>query len=162
MKIVQLINDDWLGHADHLRHACRGILVRDGKVLLSYESNNDKYIIPGGGIEPGECFSKCCEREMLEETGIRVRAGECYLETEELFDVWRHINHYYICEFIEDTGMMHLTAGEKAAGYVPVWVPLQEAIEIFGAYERFHATDIADYGLYRREYTALYEFSRLE
>ena len=51
VRHLQLINDDWLGHADHLRHACRGILLHDGKILLIYEANNDKYIIPGGGYD---------------------------------------------------------------------------------------------------------------
>ena len=69
MNTIQLVNDDWLGHADFLRHACRGILVKDGSLLLSYEANNDKYIIPGGGVEAGESYAQCCERELLEETG---------------------------------------------------------------------------------------------
>ena len=153
-----MINDDWQGHADHLRHACRGILVHDGRVLLSYETRNDKYIIPGGGVEAGETYAACCERELLEETGMRVKAVECYLEIDELFDVWQHVNHYFVCELVEDTGEKHLTEGEQQAGYANVWLPLQEAIDVFGSYDRFHAVNIADYGLYRREFTALKEF----
>ena len=53
MKNLELKNDDYLGYVKNLRHACRGILVKDGKVLLSYEVKNDKYIIPGGGVEKG-------------------------------------------------------------------------------------------------------------
>ena len=158
MRRIQLINDDYSGQADHLRHACRGILVNNGAILLSYESNNDKYIIPGGGIEDNETLKECCEREMLEETGMLVRATKNYLEIEELFDDWKHVSHYFVCELIEDTGHQHLTDGEKRAGYTPVWMPLTEATEIFGDYERFHASNIADYGLYRREYTAITEY----
>ena len=65
MKQAQLINDDYLGHVNHLRHASRGILVKDGKVLLSYEAANNKYMIPGGGQDEGETYAECCEREML-------------------------------------------------------------------------------------------------
>ena len=36
MKQLKLVNDDYLGYVEHLRHACRGIVVNDGKVLLSY------------------------------------------------------------------------------------------------------------------------------
>ena len=86
MKNLQLINDDYLGYVNRLRHACRGIIVNDGKVLLSYESKNDKYMIPGGGVEGDESYAECCERELLEETGIKVRATEEYLEIEELSD----------------------------------------------------------------------------
>ena len=37
MKKLQLKNDDFLGVVKRLRHACRGIVVSDGKVLLGYE-----------------------------------------------------------------------------------------------------------------------------
>ena len=85
-KKIQLINDDYLGHFDICRHACRGIVIKDGKILLSYESNEDKYIIPGGGVEGDESFAECCVREILEETGIRVKPIENYLEIEELLN----------------------------------------------------------------------------
>ena len=52
-------------------------------------------------VEDGENYAECCERELLEETGMKVRATEEYLEIEELFEDWRHINHYFVCEFIE-------------------------------------------------------------
>ena len=158
MKQMQLINDDYLGHVEHLRHASRGIVVNDGKVLLSYESVNDKYMIPGGGHDEGETYAECCERELLEETGMKVKATEEYLEVEELFLDWRHISHFFVCELIEDTGIQHLTKGEEEAGYKPVWMPLDEAIAMFGDYERFHQTAIEDYGLYRREHLALAEY----
>jgi len=155
MEKLQLTNDDYLGYVNRLRHACRGIVVNDGKVLLSYETKYNKYMIPGGGVEEGENYAECCERELLEETGMKVKATEEYLEVEELFLDWRHINHYFVCDFIEDTGKQHLTEGEKEAGYKAVWVPLDEAVEMFSKYERFHETAIEDYGLYRREYLAL-------
>ena len=162
MRKIQLINDDYSGHINHLRHASRGILVNDGKVLLSYETVFSKYIIPGGGVEEGETFEECCVRELLEETGMKVRTEGEYMEIEELFEDWQHFCHYFVCELVQDTGCMHLTAGEKEAGYKNVWVPLDEAIEIFGDYERFHADNIADYGLYRREYHALKEFREIK
>nr|WP_297769069.1 NUDIX domain-containing protein [uncultured Butyrivibrio sp.] len=157
---MQLINDDYLGRIEKLRHACRGILVRDGKVLLCHEPKSGLYIIPGGGVEGHENYADCCEREMLEETGYKTKAAAAYLDIEEFFDVWRHINHYYICELIEDTGVQHLTEAEKLAGYTNAWVSFEQALEIFGKYEDYHATDIAIYGLYRREYTALKEYER--
>ena len=39
MKKIELKNDDFLGFVKHLRHACRGIVVHEGKVLLGYEEN---------------------------------------------------------------------------------------------------------------------------
>lgn len=157
---VQLINDDYEGHVNHLRHASRGVLVRDGKVLLSFETLESKFMIPGGGVEEGETFAQACEREMLEETGMKVKATEEFLEIEELFCDWRHINHYFACEMIEETGSVNLTDAEKEIGLSFRWVSLDEAIKIFGDYEKFHQTNIADYGLYRREHLALKTFAR--
>ena len=155
MQKILLINDDYQGHVDICRHACRGIVIKDGKLLLSYESNEGKYITPGGGVEDDETFAECCAREVREETGIIVRPVEEYLEIEELFLNWRHIQHYFLCEYVEDTGIQHLTEAEIKCGNVPKWLPFDEAVEIFGRYEEYHETSIADYGLYRREYLAL-------
>lgn len=157
MESIQLINDDYKGYVNNLRHACRGIIINNGNVLLSYESNADRYIIPGGGQEDDETLEQCCEREMLEETGMIVKAKSCYLEIEELFSDWRHINHYFFCDVIEDTGKFNLTEREKEAGCKILWLSLEKALEIFGNYEAFHETNIADYGLYKREACALAE-----
>lgn len=155
MQKIQIINDDYQGHVDICRHASRGIVIKDGKLLLSYESNEDKYIIPGGGVEDGETLAECCAREIKEETGIIVKTGDEYLEIEELFLNWRHIQHYFLCEYIEDTGIQHLTDAEIKCGDVPRWMQIENAIEIFGRYEEYHETSIANYGLYRREFMAL-------
>lgn len=158
MKKLELKNDDFLGFVKHLRHACRGIVVHEGKVLLGYEEKNNKYIIPGGGLEEGETYEQCCERELLEETGMQVRAKEEYLEIEELFLDWNHINHYFVCELIKDTGSINLTKAEKEAGCTFKWLSMEDALDIFGRYEDYHKTNIADFGLYRREYFALKEY----
>ena len=73
-------NDDYKGYVNNLRHACRGIIINNGNVLLCYESNEGKYIIPGGGQEDNESLEQCCERELLEETGMIVKTNPCYLE----------------------------------------------------------------------------------
>lgn len=161
MKIIELINDDYIGCVKNLRHASRGIIINGDNVLLCYESNEGKYIIPGGGQEGNESLEQCCKREIQEETGLIVNVKQAYLEIQELFLDWSHINHYYICDTIEDTGKVHLTENEIQAGYKRVWLPLEKAMEIFGNYESFHKTNIADYGLYRREFHALSEAAKI-
>lgn len=161
MKVIELINDDYIGFVRNLRHACRGIIINGGNVLLCYESNERKYIIPGGGQEENESLEECCKREILEETGLIVNVKQAYIEIQELFSDWNHINHYFICDTIEDTGKVQLTENEKQAGYKRVWLPLEKAMEIFGNYESFHTTNIADYGLYRREFHALSEAAKI-
>ena len=55
------------------------IVVRDGNMLLhapcgDQMGGRDAYrVLPGGGLEPNESLYECGEREVYEETGLRVR-----------------------------------------------------------------------------------------
>ncbi len=52
--------------------------IRDeqGRILLQKRSDGaDLWGFPGGLMEPGESISQACEREVREETGLRVQAG---------------------------------------------------------------------------------------
>jgi ADP-ribose pyrophosphatase YjhB (NUDIX family) len=46
------------------------LMVRRGRGAATGE-----WAIPGGRVEPGERLARAVEREVLEETGLRVRAG---------------------------------------------------------------------------------------
>ena len=72
MKIIEIFGEERDPEYTKIREGCRGILIRDSKILLSYEKNIDQYLIPGGGIEEGESLAECCIREMAEETGVEV------------------------------------------------------------------------------------------
>lgn len=55
------------------------VVIRDDKVLLvkhTYGAAKGKYLIPGGFSEEGELPQKTAEREVLEETGVSVKAQE--------------------------------------------------------------------------------------
>jgi len=52
---------------------CSGYLVRDGRVLLVHHNTFDKWVPPGGHLEPDETFAQGAVRECFEETGLRVR-----------------------------------------------------------------------------------------
>lgn len=51
------------------------VFVQDeaGRVLLVQRSDNGLWALPGGGMEIGETLAGAAEREVLEETGYRVR-----------------------------------------------------------------------------------------
>jgi ADP-ribose pyrophosphatase YjhB (NUDIX family) len=54
----------------------RAIVLHRGHVLLlrGEETNRVYYFLPGGMVRHGETLAACCEREVLEETGVRVHA----------------------------------------------------------------------------------------
>lgn len=55
------------------------LVIRDGKVLLVRRGRapgKGFWAIPGGGVEIGETLQAAAEREVLEETGISIRAAE--------------------------------------------------------------------------------------
>ena len=51
MKEISIYGDNRFPEYTRTREACRGIAMRDGMILLSYEVNTDQWFIPGGGLE---------------------------------------------------------------------------------------------------------------
>ncbi|MFE9323556.1 NUDIX hydrolase [Nocardia sp. NPDC052278] len=53
-------------------------VVRDsqGRILMIHRTDNDRYSIPGGGLEAGETITQALVREVKEETGIDVRVTD--------------------------------------------------------------------------------------
>lgn len=54
------------------------VVFQDNAVLLVKRKNPpnaNEWAIPGGRIKPGETLQQSAEREILEETGITIRAG---------------------------------------------------------------------------------------
>lgn len=55
------------------------VVFKDERVLLVQRGRppaQSQWAIPGGSVELGETLKEAAEREIYEETGIRVRAGE--------------------------------------------------------------------------------------
>lgn len=69
-----LIHDGQTSHDVGLVYICSGYLVEHGKVLLVHHNRFDKWVPPGGHIEPGESFAGTAVREFKEETGLVVEA----------------------------------------------------------------------------------------
>jgi len=65
-----------LGKEGELRLGCSAVIFDDSrqKVLLTQRADNGRWCLPGGHMEAGESAAEACEREVLEETGLKVRA----------------------------------------------------------------------------------------
>ena len=153
-RIAVIVGSNYTGNWRKTRTACRGIILRDGKLLLSYETVTGQWMIPGGGLEKGESERECCIRETAEETGLLIQPTDCVLEIDEYYGEFKWVNRYFFGEVTGETAVC-LTAGEKEVGMEPRWLPLEEAIRIFSGHAAFTGTDEMRRGMYLREYTAL-------
>ena len=75
--------------------ATKAVIYHNGKILILRESgkynegtNASRYDLPGGRMNPGERFDKVLEREVFEETGLKVEINDPIMVNE-----WRPIVH---------------------------------------------------------------------
>ena len=72
---MRIITGDRIGLGAPLVAGCAAIIWNDAreKILLTRRSDNGRWCLPGGRMESGESAAEACAREVLEETGLRVR-----------------------------------------------------------------------------------------
>ena len=97
-----------------------GIVFNGERVLLAQrgqEPNKGRWSIPGGAIELGETARQAVEREVREECGATVQAGEVV----EVLDILERDQagalrfHYVVIDFLCKYASGELTPGDDAA-----------------------------------------------
>lgn len=58
---------------------CSALVQRDQRVLLCHRNHDDTWVVPGGSPHRDEGAGACAEREVFQEAGLRVQAGEVAL-----------------------------------------------------------------------------------
>ena len=154
MKTIEIVGKNYFGHWTHERTACRGVVIEDGRVLLSYAVRDDLWMIPGGGLEAGEDEGSCCVRELAEETGRVVLPSACALELDEYYEDCKYVSRYFFGAVVGRCEPK-LTEAERRMGLEPRWLPVGEALQIFSRHADYAAADEERRGIYEREYTAL-------
>lgn len=108
------------------RPSARGIIEKDGKLLLVYSRKFDYYKFPGGGIEPGESMEEALIREVHEETGYNVIPETIkeygyvlrrQLSTVEENTIFEQYNYYFLCEVEEEHNEQILDDYEREEGF---------------------------------------------
>ncbi len=99
----------------------RVLMVRRGQ-----PPSEDLWAIPGGSVELGETLQEAAEREILEETGIHIRAGEPVFAFDAIDrDRTGKIRfHYVIVDLAADYVSGDPKAGDDAAD--ARWISAQE------------------------------------
>lgn len=82
------------------RVAVGAVVFKDGAVLLVRRAkapNCGLWAIPGGCVKLGETLQQAAEREILEETGVQVRAGApVYIFDVVERDANGHVRYHYV------------------------------------------------------------------
>jgi ADP-ribose pyrophosphatase len=91
----------------HPSVAVGAVVIHDNRVLLVKRGKapaKGEWAIPGGKVELGETLRQAAEREIFEETGVRIRAKEIIYPFESILkDSEGNISfHYVILDFAAD------------------------------------------------------------
>ncbi len=116
----------------------RAILMNKGKILLLHYLDEDFYLIPGGTREKGESRERCARRELLEETGYKVKVNEERLIIRSFHPTRTFENHYFLTKLRKDkiyTEKIQLTDEERKAGIEMLWIEPVKAIELLSSHE---------------------------
>jgi ADP-ribose pyrophosphatase len=105
--------------------AVGAVIIHEGQALIvqrAFEPRKGEWTVPGGVLELGETLRSGIEREVLEETGLTVKAGDVV----DVFEnIWPDSEgktqfHYvlvdFLCELI--SGNLHAATDVSAARWI--------------------------------------------
>jgi len=95
-------------------------------VLRGTPPNENQWAIPGGRLHLGETLQQGAEREILEETGIRIKAGDVVFTFEHIErDSDGAVQfHYVVLDMAAEYLSGELRAGDDARD--ACWIPLKQ------------------------------------
>ncbi|MBI5942762.1 MAG: NUDIX domain-containing protein [Chloroflexi bacterium] len=75
MTQTEIIYGERFGKQGELRVGCSATIFdkQREKILLTRRTDNGRWCLPGGRMESGESAAEACEREVWEETGLKVQ-----------------------------------------------------------------------------------------
>ncbi len=125
-------------YPDHPLLAVGAVVIHQGRVLLVRRlrpPGEGQWAIPGGKVDLGENLAQAAEREILEETGLTIAAGEPVytFEVIDRDDAGRVRYHYVIIDLAAEYRGGKLRAGDDAGD--ARWVAPEE-LPALGVYPR--------------------------
>ncbi|MCC5932835.1 MAG: NUDIX hydrolase [Candidatus Cyclonatronum sp.] len=110
-----------------LRARACGLVVQQGRLLLVKINSPTRaepfWMPPGGGISFREEAEAAVERELLEETGLTVRAAEPVFISEYISGRWHALEFYFRCT---------LLSGKIKLGHDPEMSPSKQMLQDIG------------------------------
>ena len=154
MDIIEIFGDNYSKNYKHIRYASRGVVIKDNKILLSYDIKHNVYMLPGGGRENNETPEENAIREVREETGYIIKPLKLVLQIDEYYQDFKYTTYYLIGEIIDKTNQQ-LTPLEESDGLEARWIDIDDALKEFATYETREFDVLGFKGIYLRELKAL-------
>jgi ADP-ribose pyrophosphatase YjhB (NUDIX family) len=71
--MAEITVGDRVGRTGEIRSGVAAFIRSDdGRILLTRRTDNGRWCLPGGHVDPGESVAEACVREVQEETGLEV------------------------------------------------------------------------------------------
>lgn len=111
-----------------------GIIIKDGKMLVVTNSKENYYYSVGGRVQMHETMDQAIEREIFEETGLRIAKKELGIIHENFFtsqitkEKYHEISMYYFVELVEDP-VECVSINEFGAEESFEWLPIEKLVE---------------------------------
>ena len=132
MELLKEIKDREIEDESNLklREASRAVLFdEDSLIPLLFVSKYNYHKLPGGGIDEGEDIKEALVREVLEETGCKIKIDKeigKIIEFKSKLNV-KQISYCYFGKVISK-GEPNFTEKELSQGFKVIWLSLDEAI----------------------------------
>jgi 8-oxo-dGTP pyrophosphatase MutT (NUDIX family) len=132
--MTYIIYGDRLTKQAKLRLGCSAVLFGEShaRVLLTRRKDNGSWCLPGGMIEAGETVSESCEREVWEETGLRVRVLRLtgvYSDPDQVV-IYPDGNQSYIVVLCFEVEFLSGEPGLSSETIGVDWFPVGEAVQM--------------------------------
>lgn len=122
------MNDDNDALSAELR--CSAVVANGNEILLvrHVRGRRSYWVLPGGHPHRGETAPVAVERELMEETGLRVEAGKVLFVWETVFPN----DSRHICEMVFWARLMEKAKEPKSSSELelPRFVPLEELVSL--------------------------------
>ncbi len=123
--MTQVLHGPRIGKTGRLRVGCSAVIFDETrqKVLLTRRADNSLWCLPSGGMEPGETAAEACQREVLEETGLKVQVTHLigiYTDPNRIVEYkdGRRVQIVALCfEAVIQDGELQLSDETTAYGY---------------------------------------------
>ncbi len=116
--------------SNHIHIIARGIWVHNASILLAWHKEHQYYFFPGGHVEAGESAAAALEREIAEETGMRVTCGQFLALFEHAWENGDVLQHELTTLFTIEGTPAEATVQSQVEHLEFRWVPVEELAEL--------------------------------